>query len=116
MKHQKKGRKLSLKKGQRRSFVKILMHNLIMQRRIETTEARAKEIKPKVERLVTIAKKNDLAALRLLMKRIPKDSAYKLYHEIAPGYKERKGGYLRVVKTSAIRKRDAAKKAIIEFV
>ena len=107
---------MSLKKGQRRSFVKILMHNLIMQRRIETTEARAKEIKPKVERLVTIAKKNDLAALRLLMKRIPKDSAYKLYHEIAPGYKERKGGYLRVVKTSAIRKRDAAKKAIIEFV
>ena len=96
--------------------MKILMHNLIMQRRIETTEARAKEIKPKVERLVTIAKKNDLAALRLLMKRIPKDSAYKLYHEIAPGYKERKGGYLRVVKTSAIRKRDAAKKAIIEFV
>lgn len=92
------------------------MHNLIMQKRIETTEARAKEIKPKVERLVTIAKKNDLAALRLLQRRIPKDSAYKLYHEIAPQYKERKGGYLRVVKTAAVRKRDAAKKAIVEFV
>ena len=92
------------------------MHNLIMEKRVETTEARAKEIKPKVERLITIAKKNDLAALRLLMERIPKDSAYKLYHEIAPGYKERKGGYLRVVKTAKTRKRDASRLAIVEFV
>ena len=105
-----------MKRGQRKSFVKILMHNLIMEKRVETTEARAKEIKPKVERLITIAKKNDLAALRLLMERIPKDSAYKLYHEIAPGYKERKGGYLRVVKTAKTRKRDASKLAIVEFV
>ncbi len=92
------------------------MHNLIMKKRIETTEARAKEIKPKVEKLVTIAKKNNLAALRLLLERIPRDSAYKLYHEIAPQYKDRRGGYLRVIKTSVMRKRDATKKAIIEFV
>ncbi len=105
-----------MKRGQRKSFVRILMHNLIMEKRVETTEARAKEIKPKVERLITIAKKNDLAALRLLMERIPKDSAYKLYHEIAPGYKERKGGYLRVVKTAKTRKRDASRLAIVEFV
>src|SRR3989344_3695104 len=116
MKHRKKGRKLSLKRGERKSFVRILIHNLIMEKRIETTEARAKEIRPKVDKLVTIAKKNDLAALRLLTRRIPKDSAYKLYHEIAPQYKERKGGYTRVVKTTKARKRDAAKKAIIEFV
>ncbi|MBI2594901.1 MAG: 50S ribosomal protein L17 [Candidatus Colwellbacteria bacterium] len=116
MRHLKKGRKLGLKRGPRKSFVKILIHNLIMENRIETTEARAKEIKPKVEKLITIAKKNDLAALKLLLRRIPKDSAYKLYHEIAPQYKERKGGYLRVVKTSVVRKRDAAKKAVIEFV
>lgn len=87
-----------------------------MKKRIETTEARAKEIKPKVEKLVTIAKKNNLAALRLLLERIPRDSAYKLYHEIAPQYKDRRGGYLRVIKTSVMRKRDATKKAIIEFV
>lgn len=116
MRHLKKGRKLGLKRGPRKSFVKILMHNLIMENRIETTEARAKEIKPKVEKLVTIAKKNDLPALRLLLKRIPKDAAYKLYHEIAPQYKTRKGGYLRVTKTAKARKRDAAKIAIIEFV
>lgn len=116
MRHLRKGRKLGLKRGPRKSFVKILMHNLIMQNRIETTEARAKEIKPKVEKLVTIAKKNDLPALRLLLKRIPKDAAYKLYHEIAPQYKERRGGYLRIIKTSAVRKRDSAPKTIIEFV
>lgn len=116
MRHSRKGRKLGLKRAPRRSFVKILIHNLIMANRIETTEARAKEIKPKVEKLITIAKKNDLAALRLLLTRIPKASAYKLYHEIAPQYKERKGGYLRIIKTSAARKRDSAPKAIIEFV
>lgn len=116
MRHQRKGRKLGLKRGPRKSFLKIMIHNLIMENRIETTEARAKEIKPKVEKLVTIAKKNDLAALRLLLERIPKDSAYKLYHEIAPQYKDRKGGYLRVIKTTKTRKRDAAREAIIEFV
>ncbi len=116
MNHRKSGRKLSLKSGERKSFVKILIHNLIMEKRIETTEARAKEIRPKVEKLVTIAKKNDLAALRLLMNRIPKDSAYRLYHEIAPGYKDRKGGYLRIMKTTRAKKRDATKIAVIEFV
>lgn len=87
-----------------------------MEDRIQTTEARAKEIRPRVEKLVTIAKKEDLAALRLLMKRIPKDSAYKLYHEIGPRYKERDGGYLRIIKTAESRKRDGSAKVIIEFV
>ena len=92
------------------------MHNLIMENKIQTTEARAKEIRPMIEKLVTVAKKGDLAALRLLMKRIPKDSAYKLYNEIAPKYKDRNGGYLRIVKTSELRKRDGSAKVVIEFV
>ena len=87
-----------------------------MENRIQTTEARAKEIRPRVEKLVTIAKRGDLAALRLLLKRIPKDSAYKLYHEIGPRYKERDGGYLRIIKTAESRKRDSSKRVIIEFV
>ena len=103
-------------RGRRRSFLAILMHNLIMENRIYTTEARAKEIRPRVEKLITIAKRGDLSALRLLMKRIPKDSAYKLYHEIAPRYKERNGGYLRIVKTAETRKRDGAMRVLIEFV
>jgi large subunit ribosomal protein L17 len=116
MRHQKKGRKFGLIKGRRKSFLAILMHNLIMENKIYTTEARAREIRPRVEKLVTIAKRGDLAALRLLMKRIPKDSAYKLYHEIAPRYKDRDGGYLRIVKTAEMRKRDGAMKVLIEFV
>ena len=116
MKHLKRGRKFGRIMGRRKSFLAILAHNLIMENRIQTTEARAKEIRPMVEKLVTIAKKDNLVALRLLMKRIPKDAAYKLYHEIAPRYKTRNGGYLRIVKTSKTRKRDGASQVIIEFV
>ncbi|KKW17154.1 MAG: 50S ribosomal protein L17 [Parcubacteria group bacterium GW2011_GWA1_50_14] len=116
MRHQKEGRKFGRITGRRRSFLAILMHNLIMEGRIQTTEARAKEIKPRVERLITIAKKGDLSALKLLLRRIPKDSAYKLYHEIAPKYKDRNGGYLRIIKTSEVRKRDGVMKVVIEFV
>jgi large subunit ribosomal protein L17 len=116
MRHQKKGRKFGLIKGRRKSFLAILMHNLIMENRVYTTEARAKEIRPLVEKLVTIAKRGDLSSLRLLMKRVPKDAAYKLYHEIGPRYKDRDGGYLRIVKTAEVRKRDGAPKVVIEFV
>jgi len=116
MKHQSIGRKFGRIKGRRKSFLAILMHNLIMEGRIKTTEARAKEIKPRVEKLITLAKKGDVSALRLLMRRIPKDSAYKLYHEIAPQYKDRNGGYLRIIKTAEVRKRDGSMKVIIEFV
>lgn len=94
----------------------ILAHNLIMENRIQTTEARAKEIRPRVEKLVTIAKRGDLASLKLLMKRLPKDAAYKLHHEIGPKYKDRDGGYLRIMKTAETRKRDGTGKVIIEFV
>lgn len=96
--------------------MRILSHNLVMQGKIQTTEARAKEIRPRVEKLVTLAKKGDVVALRLLIKRMPKDSAYKLFHEIAPRYKTKKGGYLRIRKTAVTRKRDGVKQAIVEFV
>src|SRR3989338_4420064 len=102
--------------GKRKSFLKILANNLIIKERMETTEARAKEIRPIVERLVSHAKKQNLASLRLLLSKLPKDSAQKLYYEIAPRYKERKGGYLRILKSGAVRRRDAVKKSVIEFV
>lgn len=93
------------------------MHNLIMEEKIKTTEARAKEIKPRVEKLVTMAKRNDVVSLRILIKRLPhKSSAMKLFNEIAPRYMGRRGGYTRIVKTARVRKRDAATQAIIEFV
>lgn len=92
------------------------MHNLIMNQKIATTEARAKEIRPLVERLVSFAKKQNLAALRNLLMRLPKESANKLYYEIAPKYQEKKGGYLRILKSMHTRKRDGAQQVVIEFV
>ena len=83
---------------------------------IMTTPARAKEIKPKVEKMVTLAKRNNLSALRLLMARLPKQAATKLYYEVAPKYKDRKGGYTRIIKTAISRKRDAAPQVRIEFI
>lgn len=102
--------------NRRRLFLKSIMHNLVMRERMETTVARAKEVRPSVERLVTLAKRQNVASLRRLLAKLPKDSAEKLYYEIAPKYKERNGGYLRIVKEAKVRKRDATPLAIIEFV
>ncbi len=109
-------RKLHKKTGKRRNFVRILANNLIMKERITTTDVRAKEIRPIVEKLVTIARRKRLADLRLLLSRLPKQSANKLYYEIGPKYVERKGGYLRIIKTSKFRRRDGTRLAVVEFV
>lgn len=116
MRHLKKGRKFGLKKGRRKAFLKILANNFIQNEKIVTTEARAKEIKSIVERFITYGKKQDLASMRLLMQKLPKASAYKIYHEIAPKYKDRKGGYTRVTKKAKVRKNDGSKMAVLEFV
>ncbi len=115
MRHVNKGRKFHRKTSERKAFVKSLGHNFIMHGKMETTLARAKELKSRVEKLVTVAKKQDLASLRLLLRRLPKTSSKKLFHEIAPKYKERHGGYTRIVR-GRDRLADGAKMAIIEFV
>ncbi|PIT92976.1 MAG: 50S ribosomal protein L17 [Candidatus Harrisonbacteria bacterium CG10_big_fil_rev_8_21_14_0_10_38_8] len=109
-------RKFHRKKGQRVAFRKSLVSNLISKEKMTTTVARAKEIRPIIERYVTLAKKNELAQLRLLLSKLPKKEANKLFYEIAPRYMDRKGGYTRIIKTSLTRKRDAAELAVIEFV
>jgi large subunit ribosomal protein L17 len=114
--HGKKGRKFGRKKGQRNAFLKGLAGNLIKKGKIETTEARAKAIRPFVERLVSTAKKQTLADFRRLLSKLDKSSAEKLYFEIAPKYSKRAGGFLRITKTDSFRKRDGGKVAIIEFV
>lgn len=116
MRHLKKGRKFHRKKGQRKALVKSLLNNLIIRERIETTEVKAKEIKPLAEKLITLAKKQNLAALRILLARLSKTAAQKLYYQIAPRYADRRGGCLRIIKAVKVRKNDAAKMAIIEFV
>jgi large subunit ribosomal protein L17 len=117
MRHLKKGKKFGRKIGDRRAFIKGLVSNLILKERMETTEARAKAVRPEIEKLITIGRRQDLASLRILISRIPsKKVAEKLYYEIAPRYKERTGGYTRIIKTSQMRKRDGVKVARIELV
>ncbi len=116
MRHLKKGRKFHRKRGQRKAFLKGLAHNLISYEKIETTLARAKELKPFIERLITYAKKQNLTGLRMLLKKLPKESAFKLFYEIAPNYLKRKGGYVRIKKLAKCRLKDGAELAVIEFV
>ena len=109
--------KFHKKTGPRKSFIKSLMHNLIMKGSMQTTLDRARETRSAVERLITLAKRQDVAHLRMLISRLPhKISACKLFYEIAPRYAERHGGYTRIVKQSVARKRDGAAVALIEFV
>ena len=82
MRHLSKGRKFGRIKGRRNSFVAGLIHNFVMKEKIKTTEARAKEIRPKVEKLVTLAKKQNIASLRVLKSRLPELSANKLYYRL----------------------------------
>jgi large subunit ribosomal protein L17 len=117
MRHQKQGKKFGRLTGRRKSFLRNLANDLIRRGKIETTEARAKAIRPLVERLVSIGKKQTLVSRRLLASRLhnPK-TVQKLYEEISPRYKERNGGYLRIVKLEKSRKRDGSSMARIEFV
>lgn len=116
MRHLNKVKKFHRKRDQRRALFKILAHHLIINGRIKTTTERAKYLKRIVEKLITIAKKQNLASLRRLLSKLPKKSAYKLYHEIAPKYLDRNGGYTRIVKLPLRRKGDNAELSFIEFV
>ena len=109
-------RKFGRPRDQRAAFVRSLENSLISKGRITTTEARAKTLRTEVEKLVTIAKKGDsVAARRLLVKRVNAPSAKKLVTEIGPSFKDRKGGYTRIMHLPP-RVSDGARMVIIEFV
>lgn len=117
MRHGKKGKKFNRKTGRRRSFLRNLANDLIRSGKVETTETRAKAIRPVVERLITIAKKGTLASRRLAVSRIQNPRVVKkLFEEIAPKYAERKGGYLRITRLDKPRKRDGVATSRIEFI
>jgi len=115
MKKRIKKRTLSRKAGPRKALQKSLLRSLILQEKIETTQAKAMDISPLAEKLVTRAKKGGVAQRRYLTALLGIESAKKLIEEVAPRYQERKGGYTRIVKRRP-RKSDSAKLAIIEFV
>ena len=116
MRHQKAGRKLSRRKEHRESMLANLAASLVKAGRVKTTDAKAKEVRPFVERLVTFAKRGDLHARRIVLSRLRDGEAVKkLFDEIAPRYKDRPGGYTRILKTG-LRQGDAAAMAVIELV
>jgi len=103
--------------NQYHALLRSLARSLILEERISTTEAKAKALRPFVERLVTYAKKNTLASRRLAKARLGDDEAVKkLFETISPRYEKRAGGYTRVVKRTKRGSNDARKLAYIAFV
>ncbi|MFH1575686.1 MAG: 50S ribosomal protein L17 [Candidatus Nealsonbacteria bacterium] len=115
MRKRQRGRKFNRESGQRRALLKGLASALILKEKIQTTEAKAKEVSPYVERFITIAKKGDLNAKRRLLRFFMPKVVKKLTQEIAARYQTRKGGYTRVIKLGQ-RFSDGSKMALIEFV
>ena len=116
MRHRKKGRKLGRKVGNRRALLMNLASQLIIHKRIKTTDAKAKELRSFIEPLITLAKKGDLHSRRMVIKKLPQKNIVKtLFSEVAPKYIERPGGYTRIVKLG-YRDNDRAPVSIIEFV
>lgn len=115
MRKRKKGRKLSRKRDQRKALLKSLTRELFLHERITTTLARVKEISSLAEKEIGLAKRGDLLSQRLLAKKFSPEIVKKLIGEIGPRYKDRKGGYTRIIKLGP-RKTNGAKMAIIELV
>jgi large subunit ribosomal protein L17 len=110
-----KGRKLSLKVGPRKLLLRVLVNNFLLHEKIKTTEAKAKELRSIAEKMITRAKNVNLANRRLLARELTPENTKKIVNEIAPRYKERQGGYTRIIKLGP-RNSDSAKMVIIELV
>lgn len=115
MKHLKKTRKFHREAGQRKALLKALITALIMNGKIKTTEAKAKEVRPRIEKMVSKAKVKDINAMRLIRRTLAEKVTKKLFDEVAVKYTDRNGGYTRVVKLGQ-RRSDGSKMAQIEFV
>ena len=116
MRHKSGGRKLQRTSAHRTAMFRNMSASLIKHEQITTTVAKAKELRPYVEKLVTLAKRGGLANRRLAKSRLMDDTQLaKLFDVLAERYKDRNGGYTRIIK-AGIRASDAAPIAIIEFV
>jgi large subunit ribosomal protein L17 len=114
MRKLKKRRKFSRKSDQRKALLRGLADSLILEGKIKTTEAKAKEVSVFIEKQISRAKKGDLAARRFLSRFFSPKATKKLVEEIAPKYKARPGGYTKIIKLGP-RKSNGAKMAIIEL-
>lgn len=117
MRHRRRTTKLGRKSEHRNMMLANLACSLILQRRVITTLAKAKAARPFVEKMVTLAKKGTLHHRRLAAARLHNEEATKvLFKELAPLFKDRRGGYTRIIKLIDQRKGDAAPLAILEWV
>ncbi len=115
MKHKSKGRQFKRNKSQRKALMKHLSEAIILQEKITTTAAKAKELSVHIEKLITTAKKNNLSAAKSIHSILCDEASKKLLKQISDRYKDRSGGYTRIIKI-AERKGDAAQMSVIEFV
>lgn len=116
MRHHDNIRKFGRETGQRKALLKSLALALVTQKKITTTEAKAKELRPFVEKLVTRAKIKTLASRRLLIERLGvAEGVDELLKVLAPKYEKRAGGYTRIIKLPR-RLSDGSNMAVIEFV
>jgi large subunit ribosomal protein L17 len=116
MRHRNKNKILDRKKGPRELMLRNLASSIILYEKVKTTQAKAKAVKPLVEKMITSAKAGDLAARRGLIKvLLQKNSVKKTMEVLADRYKERPGGYTRIVKLGT-RKGDGAEMVQIELV
>jgi large subunit ribosomal protein L17 len=115
MRHLKAGKKLGRNTSHRRALLRNLVTSLIIEERIETTEAKAKAMRPLVEKMITLGKRGDLSARRLaggyLMTR---ESLTKLFDTVAPRFGDRNGGYLRIIH-KGWQQGDGAEKVYVEL-
>lgn len=109
-------RKLGRDSSARKALLRGIVTSLFQHERIETTEAKAKELRKVADKMLTLAKRGDLHARRQVMAyMMDEDVVKKLFDEVAPKYKDRQGGYTRIIK-AGVRQGDAAPMVIIEFV
>jgi large subunit ribosomal protein L17 len=117
MRHRKTRHKLSRDTAHRRSLLRNLCREVIEHERIRTSQAKAKAVKPEVEKLITLAKRGGLHARRQALSELGQDRfvVHKLFEEIAPRYAERPGGYTRIVKLGP-RRSDSTEMVFLELV
>jgi large subunit ribosomal protein L17 len=115
MRHRNAGFKLGRNTSHRRALLRNLVTSVIVEDRVETTVAKAKAVRPHVEKMITLGKKGDLHARRQALSFLQTDVAVtRLFDTVAPRYGDRQGGYLRIVRTG-FQKGDGAEKAFIEL-
>jgi large subunit ribosomal protein L17 len=117
MRHAKQRHKLSRDSAHRKALLRNLTRDLIQHERIKTSQAKAKAVKPQVEKLITLGKRRDLHARRQALSELGQDKflVHKLFEEVAPRYAERPGGYTRIVKLGP-RRSDSTEMVFIELV